>query len=289
MILNNKKITIDSIFLINLLFAFFPISFIIGNFATNANMFLLCILGIFHLRSKIFTAKLNFSIKIIFLLFCIVIFSTILSLIKSLYFGEYESYNFFKLLKSILFFRFFIMLLIIYLLNELNIINFKYFFITACFFTFLISLDVIYQYIFGFNIIGLESFYYHNSSFFGDELISGIYIQHFSFFSIFLLAYFLKKKNNFLKILLVTIGICILATGIIFSGNRMPFILFLLGLILIFLLNKKLRTTVLISFMSIFIIFGYINSFDSKISQIDGNPFLRRDITKNLKKQNHSI
>ena len=87
------------------------------------------------------------------------------------------------------------MLIIVYLLSEYDILNFKYFFVSAAFSSVFISLDIIFQYIFGFNIIGLKSlhvtqnlpgYYFRNAGFFGDELIAGGFIKNFSFFSIFL-------------------------------------------------------------------------------------------------------
>ena len=71
-----------------------------------------------------------------------------------------------------------------------------------------ISLDIIFQYIFGFNIIGLKSidptpgtYFFRNAGFFGDELIAGGFIKNFSFFSIFFVAFKLKnKKKNFVTI-----------------------------------------------------------------------------------------
>ena len=81
-------------------------------------------------------------------------------------------------------FRFFLMLVIVYLLSKFDILNFKYFFLSATFISLLVSLDIIYQYIFGFNVIGLKSLVHHNSGFFGDELIAGNFIKNFSFFFI---------------------------------------------------------------------------------------------------------
>ena len=158
MVLSKNNFNINLTLFTNLTFAFFPISFILGNFITNINLVLFCIFGIFHLRSKILTTKFDFTLKIIFFLFLVVFFSTSLSFIKSLYFEEYEYTNLIRLIKSVLFFRFFVLLLIIYLLSELNIINFRYFFLSAAFATLLISIDIIYQYSFGFNIMGLESY-----------------------------------------------------------------------------------------------------------------------------------
>ena len=158
MVLDKNIFNIRSISYTNLIFAFLPISFILGNFIINLNLILLCILGIFHLKSKILTTKLDFTLKIIFLLFIVVFFSTSLSFIKSIYFDGYEQNNLTRLIKSVFFFRFYIFLLIIYLLSEYNLINFKYFFLSAALSSFLISVDVIFQYSFGFNIIGLESY-----------------------------------------------------------------------------------------------------------------------------------
>ena len=103
--LNKKKFSIDSVLLINLTLAFFPISFILGNLIVNLNLVLFCILGIFHLRSKILTTKYNLSIKIIFLLFFVIFFSTSLSFIKFLYIEGYEYEHLARLVKSIIFFR----------------------------------------------------------------------------------------------------------------------------------------------------------------------------------------
>jgi len=121
--LSKINFNINPILLTNLVFAFFPISFILGNFINNINLILFCCLGIFHLKSKILTTKFDLSIKIIFLFFFIIFFSTSLSLAKSLYLNEFEYYHLIKLVKSIVFFRFFLMLAVIYLLSEFGILN----------------------------------------------------------------------------------------------------------------------------------------------------------------------
>ena len=199
-----KKISINSTSLTNLTFAFFPISFILGNLIINLNILLFCCFGIFHLRSKILKTNYNFPIKIIFLFFFIVFFSTSLDFIRILYTEGYEYKNLVTLIKSVTFFRFFLMLLIAYLLSEFGILNFKYFFISAAFFPILVSIDIIFQYFFGFNLIGLEGFKArhiaigrYNSGFFGDELIAGSYVKNFSFFSILFLAFKLVNKKKY--------------------------------------------------------------------------------------------
>ena len=262
MTLAKENFALNSTSLTNIVFSFFPFSFILGNLIINLNFLLFCCLGILHLRSKILTNKLNFPLKIISLFFLLVLFSTSLNFIESLYFGESDKFDLSRLVKSILFLRFFIILLLVFLLSKFEIINYKFFFTSVAILPVLISIDVIFQYIFGFNVIGIKSLLHHNASFFGDELIAGGYIQNFSFFSILFLTHLIKKNENIFKIFLTTLTICTLAIGIILSGNRMPFLLFLIGLFLLFLLRKDSRKTVLISYLIIFIIFELIKYSD---------------------------
>jgi hypothetical protein len=258
--LNRVNFAFNPVLLTNITFALFPISFIFGNFIVNIVFVLFCCLGVYHLRSKIITNKFDFNLKIIFILFLLILFSTCLNFVQALYYEDYQDSDLSKLLKSILFFRFFIILLIVYLISDLDIINYKFFFISSAILPILISIDVIFQYIFGFNIVGIEGLSRHNSSFFGDELISGGYIQNFSFFSILFLAYIIRKKNNFYNIILNTLVICTLAMGIFLSGNRIPFFLFLIGLFFLFFFCISLRKILLISFFIIALIFGKVTS-----------------------------
>ena len=276
--ISNKKLSFnDPIILINYIFAFFPVSFIFGNLVTNINLALFCILGIFYLRSKIFEIKLNLILKVIFLFFFIIFFSTSLSFIKSLYIDGYEYNQLVRLVKSIVFFRYFLMLLIIYHLSELNILNFKYFFGSAALVTLIVASDVIFQYIFGFNIIGLEGYNSHNSGFFGKEWIAGGFIQNFSFFAILFSFFILKKRNN-LRFVLILVTICLLGSAILYSGNRAPLILFFLGLFLLFVFNKKLRKVITVSAVCFFMLFKFVfltdptirNSYQSAYHNITG-------------------
>ena len=250
--------------ILGFIFSFFPLSFILGNPSTNLNLLLFCVLGIFHLKSKILKVEFDFTLKIIFLFFLIVFFSTSLSFIKSLYFEGYEYDNLIRLVKSISFFRFFLMLLIIHLLCKFDILNFKYFFISAAFASIFVALDIIFQYSFGFNILGLRTRTFYNTGFFGDEPIVGGFIQNFSFFSILFTA-FIFKNNNYTRYILTTIVINILALGILFSYNRMPLILFLFGLVLLFLFNDKLKKIISISLVALVVLFTLAFSSDEML------------------------
>jgi O-antigen ligase len=256
---NNATIQNNPNLLINFIFAFFPISFILGNLFLTLNLILFCCLGIYQLKSKIFKIKLNFIIKIILLFFGVIFFSTALSLIQSLYLGVYDENYLERFLKSILLFRFFLMLLIIYLLNEYNILNFKYFFFSSAYMCIIVSLDIIFQYIMGFNLIGLKSQDVRNSGFFGEELVAGIFILRFSIFPILYLAFKLRNKNNY-RYIFTTVLICILGTAILFSGNRMPMTLFLFGLFVIFLFDIKIKKIIAVNFISLFLLLVLITS-----------------------------
>ena len=113
MTLTKKTFNVNSTLLTNLIFSFFPISFIFGNFITNFNILLFCGFGIYELRKKILKIKLNFYLKTIFFLFFWIFFTTAVSFIKTLYFEGYDQENLTSLIKSIVFFRFLLMLLII--------------------------------------------------------------------------------------------------------------------------------------------------------------------------------
>lgn len=265
MILSKNKNEKGFNLLINSVLGFFPISFIFGNFFINLNLAVFCILGIFYLKSKILETKFNFTIKIIFLLFFVILLSTGISFVKSMYLDEYEYNNLEQLIKSITFLRFFLMLIIFYLLSKYEILNFKYFLFSAAFFPAFISSDIIYQHIFGFNIIGLESSNDRlNSSFFGDEFIAGSYIQNFSFFSILLVLFIFQNKKNS-NFFLSTVTISLLGLGILLAGNRMPLVLFILGLFLLIFFTNKFKKIILTNFLTLLLIFGFVSSIDDGV------------------------
>ena len=256
----------------NIAFAFFPISFVLGSLIVNLNIVLICFFGFYHLKFKILTTKLNLPFKVIFLFFLVILFSTSLSFLKAIYFDGFESifitascdstnctYPFEKLIKSILFFRFFLFLFIVYLLNKFNFLDFKYFFVVIALTAIIVSLDIIFQYFFGFNTIGLKSSGFTNSGFFGDEIIAGTFIQRFAFFSLFFLIFVFKDKK-YLKLISTTTLLCVLFSGLLFAGTRMPLILFSLGLILLLFLKFKIKKVLLISFAIIFLILQLIIS-----------------------------
>ena len=181
--ISKQKTKFDIIFLINLFFCTFPLSFILGSLIINLNLLVFCCLGILYLKKQLFYFDLDFFLKVVSLFFLTVLLSSLVISIKSVLIDGYENTNFNSLTKSILFLRFLLLIIVVYILNHSNILNFKYFFYSASFLCILLSLDLIHQYFFGYDILGLESEVLgKNSGFLGSELIAGGYIQRFSFF-----------------------------------------------------------------------------------------------------------
>ena len=258
--------------LINLSFGFLPISYFFGNLIVNLNFFLFCCLGIFYLKSKILKTKYGPHIKIIFLFFILIIISTSFSFIKSLYFEDYQNHDLERLIKSILFFRFFLFLIIVYLLSKFDILNFKYFFISAAFSPILLSLDVIYQYIFGYDILGFKNDGLRNGGFFGDEFIAGAYIERFSFFAIFFTIFTLQNRN-YTKFTLAAVVTSIVGVGILVSGNRMPLVLFLFGIFFTFFFNIKIKKILFSSLVCLLIFLNFTISSNESMQLSYGSMY----------------
>jgi len=209
------------------------------------------LLGAIYLKKKLFNFKPDILIKGIILFFFLIVFSTLINS-QILNYKEFEITNLENLFKSIFFLRFLILLIIIYILSKYDAINFRYFFYSSAFFTTILALDVIFQYVFGYNVFGFEGGPRRNPSFFGDEPVAGGFIERFSFFSVFL-VFFLTIKKKSKNLFFTSLLIYILLVGALLAGDRMPLILFLAGLVIVFLFIREFRKSIIASF-AIFII-----------------------------------
>jgi len=154
--------------------------------------------------------------------------------------------------------RFLILLIIIYLLSKYDVINFRYFFYSAAFFSTALALDVIYQYVVGRDIFGIESGLNRNSGFFGnDEPIAGGYIERFAFFTFFL-VFFLTIKKKSKNLFFTSLIIYVLLIGALLAGNRMPLVLLLTGLVMIFIFIHEFRKPIISAFVIFLITFAVI-------------------------------
>lgn len=159
-----------------------------------------------------------------------------------------------NILKSFFYLRFLILYLTIDKLIEFNKLNFKLFFYSCAFFVFIIGFDVLFQFFFKINLIGIELTHSKPSSFFNEEQIAGGYLQRFFLFFVFI---FSQKYNqhNFKNIFLAII-IILFFSSIVLTGNRMPGFMFVIILFLYFIINKKIKNILLLGF--IFIIFSFL-------------------------------
>ena len=285
---NLKSHNKNHLIVLNILFCLIPLSYIIGNFAINFNVFLLIIFSLIFHNKKIFKTKLLLIDKIILLFFVFALFSGIINTLESLSSNHDNSI----LIKSILFFRYLLLYFILRYLVEKNIIFFKWFFISSLICTLFVSLDIFYQFTFSIDIFGIEPLHPSKlSGPFGDELIAGGYIHKFSLFSIFVLPFF-KFKKTYLSLILSALFL-IYMTAIILSGNRMPLVLFLLSIFLILLFENKTRKYIPISLILVVGILFTIyksnstvkSSFDSFIDNSSDmiNVFVVENFTKSSK------
>ena len=240
MLLLSKKI-INKHFIINFLFSFLIVSFILGNPAINLNVLLIIITSIFFFKKKIFQIELDYFDKILIVLFLYIFLSgTINSII---YYINGSEKSFIVFYKSIFFFRYIIFYFVIKFLIKENLINFKIFFITAFSCVVFVCFDLIYQFIFGYDIFGYkaEAFERRLSGPFGEELIAGSYIQKFSLISLFTIPIFFKFKKNYIKYILTMFFIFLLLIALVLSGNRIPLVFFIFTVAGITIFEKNLR------------------------------------------------
>lgn len=240
---SNFEISQENYF--NFLLALIPISFIAGNTIININVILIIFSGLFFFYKDLFKLKYFFLDKILFLYFLLILLIGIYNdIFLYLNFNEFSTFRggFTTSIKSFLFLRFLLFYLFIRILIEKNILNLKLFFIVSTFSSLFVCFDIFYQLIFGKDIFGYEI----NSSIrklsgpFGDEYIAGGYIQRFSLFAFFLLPiFYFSKSSTKLNLFLLPLIFFIFLAGLIFSGNRMPFLLFLLTIILFLFFEMK--------------------------------------------------
>ena len=96
-----------------------------------------------------------------------------------------------------------------------------------------------------------------NTGFFGDEIMAGGFIQRFAFFSIFLSIIYFEKKNKIFQYLFFPFFISLFPFSIFLSTNRMPLIMYVVGILLLgFLYRKHLIQIVLGLFIFLFLAFN---------------------------------
>jgi O-antigen ligase len=237
---NIKKIEIINILLISIL----PLSLVIGSLLINT---LIISIVILFLITIIREKKLFFLHDKIFYLLCLLW----LSLIINLFFSTDIKASAPRVLGFV---RFIFLVFAIKYYCLLKNQKYKKFIFKIWFFTFLvISFDLIFEFIFGFNTLGYRSLsHLRLSGFLKDELKIGHYYSAFILFSI---TYIYYNHKNYLLLILCSL-IFIFISFII--GERANFIkAFLIFIIFYFIFDKKffIRKIIFLLFFCAVIIF----------------------------------
>jgi O-antigen ligase len=234
-------------FLVLLIFPFF---LILGKDFVNIGVIyftLSCVILIYYKKINLFSKTEN----ILFTFF----FSYIL--VNSLF--NYN--NFENVLKSIALFRFiFFSTVIVYILKNLSFNNKRILKYIYSFIIFFVFLDIVYQYSFGVDLFGYEPGMCENGSclryqgVFGKELIAGSFFAYFA-----LVALLFIFKENILNLLFLILGVAIIITG-----DRSPFIAYIIFWFLyICISNQNYKKKLLLLLSSLIIFFLIINFFSS--------------------------
>ena len=236
--------------LINLTVLTIPASHVAGNLVLNLNILFLIILSLIFYGKELFKEKFTQIDTFVLIIFLYIVINGIFNNLYNFDFNSSEKNIVIK--KSLLFTRFLILYFVIKFLIINKIINFKFLFLIFGLYSLFVSIDIIVQYFIGSNLFGFEGSGRRLSGIFGDEYIAGPFIQKFYIFFLFYFLIFAKVKGKLLFYFSLSSIILISALGIIFSGNRIPFMLFILSLIMIFIFEKSLRKfLLLISFIFI--------------------------------------
>lgn len=259
--IKNKNIQEVS-FLNNLLlfiFCTYPICFLVGNFLINLFLLLINLILVYGFFKNFYTYKILNKQVLYLLLF--LFFSFLINLIFSndMSISFPRVFKFLLIIGSIISFKTLITHLNASKINKMYKIWFIIFLV--------VILDVIFEIIFGFNILGFKSFMSGRiASFSGDELNIGHY---FSAFSLFFLSYiYLNYKNNTLNLILAIFLISIS----FLIGERSNFIrtISIILLFVVFINEIKIKFKIL-SFSSLIILFLIIlnSNSDYKLRYVD--------------------
>ena len=257
---NFKKESYNEKFII-FLFSFLPISLILGNSAINSNIL---IIDLFFLltcyRQKQWSWIRNkyfyFFISIwIYLVINSIISENVVGSLYDAHLKEIINPDRDSIIRSVGFIRFIIFLFAVqyFFFNSKKIFNqiFLYWSIII----FVVLIDVVFERIFSFNLLGFESPSSKRIvSFFKDELVVGGFILGFSF----LISGFLFKltKNDTVKKIFPSIFFCLSIICIYLSGERSNFIKALIIASIILLLINDAYIYIKKKYIFLFIIIG---------------------------------
>ena len=259
--------------LIEILFFTFPLSFIIGNLIISIHLLLFIAFSLLLIKKSQLPFRFNKSNYLLIIFFLYLFLTTVIQIPKIIdIFFEIRNIKVREIpleinpiFKSFLLLRFIILVIVVDTLVFNKILDLRKFFYFSLLCTSFVSLDIILQYITGYDIFGFKSISESRSAGpFGDEAIAGTYLQKFSFFSFFCIYFINFKNKNFNKLLLFFV-IVLHSSAILLSGNRMPMILFIFGCLIIIAFVKNFRFVMSLSLVVFTTISIYVNANNPSI------------------------
>ena len=199
-----------------ILLALYPVAIISGNLLINVFIFLFSISFFLNFRKErdFFQNNVFYLLSFFFL-----------SLLLNLFFSLYFEHSVIKVAK-VLFIIFFV-LEIKRIVNSDNKKYMQYVYLSWFIIFLVLSIDVVFEIIFGFNTIGNQSYMPGRiSSFFGDELVVGAFYHGFV---LFFLSYLMVKKFKNNSMILFIIAVLIISFLI---GERSNFIKIFISVII---------------------------------------------------------
>ena len=194
---NNKNQKINRAKFVEILFYTFPLSFIIGNLILSIHLLLFIVTSLLFINKNRLSFRFDNSYWLLIIFFSYLFLSTAIQFQNNELLNE-KIQNWSSkdnpIFKSFILVRFLILIFIIDTLFFNKILDLKKLFLFSLICTTFVSIDIIFQYITSFDLLGNKGFEKWNSGPFGDERIAGSYLKNFSFLSFFYI--FLKVKNK---------------------------------------------------------------------------------------------
>jgi O-antigen ligase len=257
----------DFIYLI--LLATFPLALIFGNLITNLFIFLFSISFFINFKEN----KNIFKSKIFYLLAFF-----LFSLLVNVFFSLSPENSLPRVIK--IFFIIIFIFEIKRLVKNYEISYFKYIYKTWFIIFLILTIDIIFEIIFGYNLIGNKSYMPGRiASFFGDELVVGAFYHGFVLFFlsflivknsethilimsiiiVLLISFFIGERSNFIKLFLSVIFFCTLALQHNYKVNLVAFVFIIVALIAFVILNDSYKTRYFNQIKILFSKDGYSN------------------------------
>jgi len=249
-----------------------PIGLVTGPFIPDLSISLMALIFIFlSIKNNLWKYYYNNKFVKFFLLF------NLFLIISSLTSDD----TLFSLKSSFAYFRFLIFSLSVwYLLENTKGLFMKNYSIYLFILFLLLSLDAIYQFIFGHNILGFELVQPDRvSGFFNDRMVLGGFFIRMCPLVIILFLIFSELKN---KILLSIILYITAISTIVLSGERTALGLFFIFLFLILILSRYKKFFLMLMLLPLFIIIS-LTAFNKKIQyRFFVEPLQQSNLTSNL-------